>query len=248
MRKNKFDKAMDYIDANIEKSIDDIKRGFIDVIGYNSNYLDKCFRMLTNESLREYIIERKLFFVSECILENDDRKLCDIAQDFGYSEQSVLNRVMKAYYNVTPGEIRKSKIRLPNDKYTLSNFQDEKNDSRIAHVFEVLEQDGYVSPTNFEYMEDLYSSAEEYGFDLDIAYQIAELAERLGVPIPDLMQACFDLRLEGQDLSQKIAAIIDLGLRSEDELDEICDFYQCCYYDLDLFMVRRYYEIKKNNV
>lgn len=111
--KNNFDKAMDYIDSNIEKKIDEILKGFIDSLSFDSNVFDKCFGVLTNESLREYIATRKLYFVSQAIKENKDRKLCDIAQDFGYSEQSVLNRVMKKYYGYTPGEIKTKGIIIP---------------------------------------------------------------------------------------------------------------------------------------
>ncbi len=249
MLKNKFDKAMDYVDANIEKSIIDIKKGFIDAIGYNSNQFDKCFRVLTNESLYDYITERKLFFISKYILENKDKKLCDVAQDFGYSEQSVLNRVMKLYYNYTPGEIREKSIVLPNDKYSLADFQDKKADSRITHILKRLEQEGDISTQNLEYMEELYASADEYGFDIDTAYQIAELAEKLEVSVSDLMHSCFCLIENSTDyLFDDVKTVIHFCLESEEELDKICEFYQCRPYDLDEAMVGMYYKTQKDNL
>lgn len=248
MFKNKFDKAMDYIDANIEKSIEDIKKGFIDAIGYNSNQFDKCFRILTNESLYEYIVARKLFFVSKDIIANKDKKLCDVAQDFGYSEQSVLNRMMKLYFNCTPGEIRSKCIILPNDKYSLSDFQDKKFDSRISHIFKRLEQDGVINTLNLEYLEGLYTLAEEYGFDMDTTYQIAELAERLEISASGLMLSCFALvENSTESFSEAIKTVIHLGLESDDELDRICAFYQCKHYDLDELMVSRYYQINEKS-
>ena len=59
MLKNNFDKAMDYIDANIEKKIDDIKKGLVDDIRFNSNQFHYCLKILTNESLYDYIVARK---------------------------------------------------------------------------------------------------------------------------------------------------------------------------------------------
>ena len=58
MLKNRFDMVMDYIDENIEQKTEDIKKGLIEIISYNSNDFKKCFEILTNEpiSLQESFI------------------------------------------------------------------------------------------------------------------------------------------------------------------------------------------------
>lgn len=246
--KNNFDRAMDYIDANIEKSIDEILKGFIDNFSFNSNKFDKCFMVLTNEPLRGYIAERKLYFVSLAIKENKDRKLCDIAQDFGYSEQSVLNRVMKTYHGHTPGEIRAKGIIIPNNKYSMADFQEKMNDSRINKILNKLDETNFLNSHDFAYLENLYTLAEEYDFDINTTYQIAELAERLEISVSDLMRECFMLTLQPDcNVAEKMQVAVNLGLDSEEDIDEVCEFYQCRYYDLDTYMVYRYFQNIKSD-
>lgn len=256
MLKNRFDMAMDYIDENIEKRTEDIKKGLIEIIGYNSSDFKKCFEILTNEPFYRYVVTRKLYFVSQTLIENKEKKICDVAQDFGFSEQSALNRVMKDYYGCTPGDIRNKGVKIPNDKYSLSDFKEKANDSRIDSIMERLEHNGYVTRFNLEYLEEIYSLAEEFCFSIDTAYQIAELAERIDVPVSSLMDACFDLRAEHQgscignwsNLSEQDEAAIELGIKSDEELEKICEYYQCKYYDLDEWMVEKYYENKAEGI
>ena len=256
MLKNNFDKAMDYIDANIDKKIEEIKKGLVDDIRFNSNQFHYCLKILTNESLYDYIVARKLYYVSQDLIENPEKKICDIAQDFGFSEQSALNRMIKTYYGCTPNDIRNGKVRISNDKYSLSDLVQKNNDSRIDSIMERLEHDGYVTSFNLDYLEEIYYLAEEFCFSTDTAYQIAELAERIDVPVSSLMNACFDLRAEHQgscigdwaDLSEQDEAAIELGIKSEEELEKICKYYQCKYYDLDEWMVEKYYENKAEGI
>lgn len=256
MLKNNFDKAMDYIDANIEKKIDDIKKGLVDDIRFNSNQFHYCLKILTNESLYDYIVARKLYYVSQDLIVNPEKRICDIAQDFGFSEQSALNRMIKTYYGCTPNDIRNGKATISNDKYSLSNLVQKNNDSRIDSIMERLEHDGYITSFNLDYLEEIYYLAEEFCFSIDTAYQIAELAERIDVPVSNLMDACFNLRVEHQgscigdwaDLSEQDEAAIELGIKSEEELEKICEYYQCKYYDLDEWMVEKYYENKAEGI
>lgn len=138
---------------------------------------------------------------------------------------------------------------LPNDKYSLADFQDKKSDSRITHILKRFEQEGDISTQNLEHLEELYASADEYGFDIDTAYQIAELAEKLEVSASDLMHSCFCLIESNTDyLFEDIKTVIYFGLESEEELDKICEFYQCRHYDLDEAMIRMYYKTQKDNL
>lgn len=252
MLKNNFDKAMDYIDANIEKKIDDIKKGLFEDIGYNSNQFNHCLKILTNESLYNYIVARKLYYVSQDLIENPEKKICDIAQDFGFSEQSALNRMIKTYYGCTPNDIRNKGVRISNDKYSLSDFKEKTNDSRLDTIMDRLEHGGYITNFNWDYLEEIYHLSGDFGFSIDTAYQIAELAERLNVAVSSLMEACFELRIEEQgscvgdwnNLPEHAKVAIHLGIKSDEELEKICGYYQCKYYDLDEWMVEKYYENK----
>lgn len=50
------------------------------------------------------------------------------------------------------------------------------------------------------------------------------------------------------DLSEQDEAAIELGIKSEEELEKICEYYQCKYYDLDEWMVEKYYENKAEGI
>ena len=55
-------------------------------------------------------------------------------------------------------------------------------------------------------------------------------------------EAYIDVNNDPRYLSPKTEHAIDLGLQSEEELDKICSFYDCKYYDIDRIMVRLYKE------
>lgn len=246
MRKNKFDVVMEYIDANIKQSTNEIKKGILEISGVNSNTFGHCFYVLTGDTLYHYITTRKLFFAAEELRLQPNKPICDIALDFGYSEQSALTRAMRAFYNCTPDQVRKGKEFIPNDKYNLEDIYHPEADSRVEHIFKQLRNNEHVTANNIDYLIELNEISEKYQFDIDVCYQIADLAEKLEIPVGTLADFCFEAYIDVNDdpryLSPKTEHAIDLGLQSEDELDKICSFYDCKYYDIDRIMVHLYKE------
>jgi hypothetical protein len=49
-----------------------------------------------------------------------------------------------------------------------------------------------------------------------------------------------DIESDPNYLPLRIEKLIDCDISSEEELREICDYYNCKYYDLDKFMVMAY--------
>lgn len=86
IEKNKFEVIMDYIDNNIKQDVSEIKKGISKVSGYNSLAFGKCLLVLTNITLHHYICSRKLYFALKELRENSEKKMCDIAYDYGYSD------------------------------------------------------------------------------------------------------------------------------------------------------------------
>ena len=252
MRENKFDIVMEYIDANINQSTDEIKKGIYEVVGINSNKFGNCFYVLTGYTLCHYITTRKLFFAAEELRLQPNKPICDIALDFGYSEQSAFTRAMRAFYNCTPDQVRKGNAFIPNDKYCLKEIYNPETDSRVEHIFKQLENNEQISENNIEYLIELNEISEKYQFDIDVCYQIADLAEKLEISIGPLADYCFEMYININDnplyLSPKIEYAIDLGLQSEEELDTICSFYDCKYYDIDRIMVDLYKKSLENNI
>ncbi len=97
-------------------------------------------------------------------------------------------------------------------------------------------------------MFDLYDyeeyGLEEFGFDPALSREIAALADKLGIPVYGFMNSCFDSIIDAQSdpeyLSPEVETAIDLGISSPSELEQICQYYDCKYYELNGFMMDYY--------
>ena len=245
MKQNKFDLVMDYIDANIQKSPESLKKDIYKLTGISSNTFGNCFFVLTNDTLFHYIFERKMYFASIELRENLEKPICDIALDYGYSEQSSFTRAMKNYCKFTPNDIRKGISVIPNKKRAIKDFNSEDFDTRTQKILQALKNNENLSSYNLEMLIDLEKASEQFGFDFDTCCQIADLAEKLEVSPFGLIEKCFELIIEEENkISQEALIAIDCGIESDKELKEICEYFDCKYYDLDSFMVRAYREQK----
>ncbi len=246
MKQNKFDLVMDYIDANIQLSTEELKKGIHSLIGYNSNTFGNCFSVLTNNTLFHYISERKMYFAGKELRENQEKPICDIALDYGYSEQSAFTRAMKTFFKCTPNDVRKGKHSIPDNRCNLKDFDKEYSDTRIQRIFRALENNENISSYNMELLIGLENASDEYGFDFDTCCQIADLAEKLEVSPLSLVDKCFEVILmeENDGLTQQDRVAIELGIESYEELKNICKHFDCKYYDLDSIMVMIYREQK----
>ncbi len=245
MKQSKFDIIMDHIDENIQKTPEEIKKGIFDLILCNSNTFSQYFHVITGDTLGNYIRNRKLYFAAMELLRSD-KPICEIALDFGYSDQSAFTRAFSAKYRVAPGEIRTShRIDIPNDKYFYEDFSPHQSDNYSDIMWREFERSG-AEALDIEYLDEV-ERGKEY-FDIDTCYAIADLAERLEIPIPLLMEKCFHLMIECESdpeyLTRKEMTMISLGIESHEELEAICKHYKCQYYALNQYMVMAYHGIE----
>ena len=88
---------------------------------------------------------------------------------------------------------------------------------------------------------EFYDIHEEFGFSLDTCQIIAELAFNLGVPFHSFANKCFDamIELKGDNdyVRPEIEKCIEPDISSEKELEAICNFFDCRYYEVDRRMV-----------
>ena len=107
-----------------------------------------------------------------------------------------------------------------------------------------LEEDGFLSGKKFDYLMEIEDATKEYGFDVDTSYAIADVAEQLEIPVCLLLRECFQLMAEVHSdpnyIPPDVEAAIDAGVESAEEMEKICEFFQCKYYDVDSFMVEAY--------
>lgn len=74
--------------------------------GISSNYLGKYFKKQTNETMQQYILNYKLNMVESKLLHSDMR-IGEIAEEFGFTDESHLNRLFKKYRGCNPTEFRR---------------------------------------------------------------------------------------------------------------------------------------------
>lgn len=63
------------------------------------------FSQVTGVSLGEYVRKRRLYLAAAELL-NTDKKILEVALQFGYSDQQAFTRVFKYYYHTTPSKWR----------------------------------------------------------------------------------------------------------------------------------------------
>lgn len=105
-------KAIDilqYIQANIyfpEKlRAEQISRNF----GIAETYLGSYFKKHANESLQQYILNYKLKLIENRLLQSNMR-ITEIADEFGFTDKSHLNRIFKKYRGMNPTDFKKKGV------------------------------------------------------------------------------------------------------------------------------------------
>ncbi len=246
MKQHKFDIVMDYIDRNVKNDYQEILKGIYDEIYVNSRIFGEVFTVLTGgDTLKHYVTMRRLYLAARELLERPDKPICDIASEYKFSDQSAFTNAFRTKYGVPPKKFRTSYyIEVPNDKYYFEDFSPNPSDNYSDIMWREFERNG-AGCINLQYLDEV-ERWKGY-FDIDTRYAIADLAMRLDIPISRLMEECFQLVAEinsdPDNLSDKALSMLHLGIKSVEELEEICKYYKCKYYELDAYMVMEYHGI-----
>ncbi|MGM9946616.1 helix-turn-helix transcriptional regulator [Floccifex sp.] len=75
-------------------------------LGYSSYYVSHKFKEISGMSFRDFYRFRKMAFVLN-ELKNSNKKLIEIALDYGFSSQEAFSRAFKEIYVTSPSEYRK---------------------------------------------------------------------------------------------------------------------------------------------
>ena len=218
--KRYFNDAMDYIDKLI------CDPDFININGTKhiadiSTELRKKFpkrdigsiiNSHTEQGIKNYIEQRRNYLAAYEIQSTykiiNDQSLTKIAEKYGYSNSADLTNQIKSAYGVPPKElsIKNGKnIKLEDNKLswdkltqynTIPNFVEEAKNSFNTFTF----KNGHlISPYN-NFISDFYHCLEEYPFNYDEGQGIANLAKYLNISMVGLFQACYELRMEEEEL------------------------------------------------
>lgn len=102
-------KTKNYIEDNFEENIrlDDIAKA----VGYSKYHLNRMFRESTNQSIYNYIRERRLY-ESAYQLANTDKSIVEIALTMRYSSQQAFSFAFKKEFGCTPQVYRNESTRF----------------------------------------------------------------------------------------------------------------------------------------
>lgn len=101
--------SVDYIEENIkeELTIEDLAK-----VSYLSMYyFQKLFRRLVGKTVNEYIKARRVA-KAKPLLKETDRRIADIAVDYGFNSHETFTKAFKEIYDITPEMYRKNDILL----------------------------------------------------------------------------------------------------------------------------------------
>lgn len=102
-------KTVDYIETNISEEIDIEQLAGEATLSFF--YYQRLFSRLVKKPVREYIKLRRLARACES-LDNKQRRILDIALDFGFGSHETFTRAFKGAYGITPEEYREHPVML----------------------------------------------------------------------------------------------------------------------------------------
>lgn len=241
-----FDTIMECIDSNIgEGEITDSRKSAFRAITKATTYSIKdiktFFSLTTGNSLEWYYRQRRLYHAFGHMIKHHQKDLGIIANTYGYADNASFNHAFKQAFSVSPTQARKNPELVKDNKLIYGDFQQAESTKLVPNGSNPKEELFMPEPYDFE-----EHGLEEYGFSPKISRKIADLADELEIPVYILMDRCFDVIADVQSnpnyLPPKIETAIDLGISSPSELEQICQYYDCKYFELNSFMVDYFHQ------
>lgn len=102
--------ALGYIEANLTEDLrtDDIAKELY----CSKSSVEKLFRFVTNMTIKDYSIRRRMSKAAKDLVENPEKSLLDVAITYGYSSNEAFTRAFKSVWHATPSEYRKNPVRF----------------------------------------------------------------------------------------------------------------------------------------
>ncbi len=103
-------KTLEYIEDNLTE---DIRTGDIaKELHCSKSSVEKLFRFVTNMSIRDYMIRRRMSKAAKDIVTFPNASLLDVAFQYGYTSNEAFTRAFKNVWHVTPSEYRRKPVRF----------------------------------------------------------------------------------------------------------------------------------------
>lgn len=100
--------VLSFIDENLEKDLS--LQTIANIAFYSPFHLHRLFKAITNETLNAYIIRKRVERTALMLIHNKEYSIADIANKYGFKNDSTFSRTFKKIYGQSPIEFRKSNL------------------------------------------------------------------------------------------------------------------------------------------
>lgn len=104
-------KTVDYIEEHLADELDIV--ALAEIAALSPFYYQRLFSRLVKKPVNEYIKLRRLAGASEMLM-SSQKRILDIAMDYGFSSHTSFSRAFKQSFGITPEEYRGNPMRLNN--------------------------------------------------------------------------------------------------------------------------------------
>lgn len=101
---NKLQEALNYIEEHIKEDIS--LEELASLCFYSDHHFHRIFQSIVGIPVTDYIRKRKLSVAAREIIESD-KKIVDIALDYGFNSHETFSRAFKRIFDITPSAYRK---------------------------------------------------------------------------------------------------------------------------------------------
>lgn len=103
---NRINKVLSFIDHNLDADLS--LQNIAHIAFYSPYHLHRLFKAITNETLNSYIVRKRIERTAMMLIHNKESSIAEIANKYGFKNDSTFSRTFKKIYNQSPTEFRKS--------------------------------------------------------------------------------------------------------------------------------------------
>lgn len=178
--------ALEYIETHLTEEFrtDDIAQ----YLYCSKSSIEKLFKYVTNMSIKDYCIRRRMTCAAKEIRKNPDISLLDLALSYGYGSNEAFTRAFKNVWHTTPSEYSKNPLGFelfPAFKFESEIMEDksmsEKKKVDISELYDEMRnrKNCYIVAIDIKYLVPINEIAHEAG-DIAILTALKRLESASG--------------------------------------------------------------------
>ena len=102
----RINKVLSYIDENLDSDLS--LEAISGIACYSPFHLHRLFKAITNETLNVYVVRKRIERTAMMLVHNKEYTITEIADKYGFANDSTFSRTFKKIYGQSPTEFRKS--------------------------------------------------------------------------------------------------------------------------------------------